>query len=163
MAEAEALVEVLAPYGPRRILSSPLARCVQTVDSLAKALDVAIEPTRALALNANATAAALVRRLGSADGPPVVLCTHREVIERLQARLGKRSGTSFGKRSTRAKASTWILDWVDGELRSAIYLPPPTLDDRSLTSGNGKKTSRDKGKKPSGDRTPTTADRGKGR
>jgi 8-oxo-dGTP diphosphatase len=126
-AEADALIEVLGSFGPHQILSSPLTRCTQTVDPLANALGLDIEVTRALAPNANAAALALVRRLGASDRPPIVLCTHREVIERLQAKLGRRSGTSFGKRSARAKASTWILDWLDGELQSSTYLAPPRV------------------------------------
>jgi 8-oxo-dGTP diphosphatase len=147
MAEAAALIEVLEPYGPHQILSSPLTRCVQTVDPLAGALGLDIEVTRALAPNANAAAVALVRRLGTSDGPTVVLCTHREVIERLQAKLGRRSGTSFGKRSTRAKASTWILDWSDGELRSSTYLSPPRVAAaKAPTSAEGPRATSKDGK-----------------
>ena len=41
--QAAALVELLRPLGVRRVLSSPYVRCVETVEPLAAALELAVE------------------------------------------------------------------------------------------------------------------------
>lgn len=71
------LVELLQPFGVRRILSSPYVRCVQTVEPLAAALGVELEEDDRLEEGADAAAADLLRE----DG--VVCCTHGDVIEAL--------------------------------------------------------------------------------
>lgn len=75
--QSDELVEVLRPFGVRRILSSPYVRCVQTVEPLAAALGVELEEDVRLAEGADAAAAALLRE----DG--VVCCTHGDVVEAL--------------------------------------------------------------------------------
>jgi phosphohistidine phosphatase SixA len=108
--EASALVPVLVPYGPLRIFSSPLTRCRQTVDPLARALGLDIEEAEELGPSSDGIAEAFVRKTAASPGGPVVMCTHREVISRLQRRLGRRSGTAFDKQSICEKAT---------------YVPPP--------------------------------------
>ena len=103
-------------------------RCLQTVDPLAAALDSTVRQFDALGPTADGLAEALVRSVGGSTEGTVVMSTHREVIRRLQWRLGRRSGTAFRSDAPCPKASTWVLDWADGELRDAVYLPPP--DDR---------------------------------
>ena len=75
--QSDELVELLRPFGVRRILSSPYVRCVQTVQPLATALGVELEEDARLAEGAGAAAAALVRE----DG--VVCCTHGDIVEAL--------------------------------------------------------------------------------
>jgi 8-oxo-dGTP diphosphatase len=130
VAQAEALVPLLVSYRPRRILSSPLVRCVQTVEPLAAALGALIERDESLGPTANALAEDLVGTVCSASLGTVVVCTHREIIRRLQWRLGRKSGTSFTKGAPCPKGSTWVLDLADGELRAAAYLPPPISERR---------------------------------
>jgi 8-oxo-dGTP diphosphatase len=125
--EAAALVALLAPYRPARILSSPLTRCLQTVSPLAQALGLHVEEVEALGPMSDGVAEAYVRTAASSPDDSVVMCSHREVISRLQRRLGRKSGTAFDKRSICDKASTWVLDFVDGSLAGAAYLPSPRV------------------------------------
>ncbi len=75
------LVELLRPFGVRRIVSSPYVRCVQTVEPLAAALGLEVEQDERLKEGAG-------RRprpsLLSEDG--VVCCTHGDIVEALLGR-----------------------------------------------------------------------------
>lgn len=72
--QAGALVELLKPYEVERILSSPAVRCVQTMEPLAKARGLSIEPRDELTEELQATAGAeLVRTLA---GAAVAICGH---------------------------------------------------------------------------------------
>jgi 8-oxo-(d)GTP phosphatase len=82
------LVELLGPFGVRRIVSSPYARCVQTVEPLAAALGVELEEDDRLEEGAGAAAAALLREEG------VVCCTHGDIVEALLGRELKK-GAAF--------------------------------------------------------------------
>lgn len=74
------LVELLGPFGVRRILSSSYVRCVQTVEPLATALGLAVEQDERLKEGMGGTAAELLRE----DG--VVCCTHGDIVEALLGR-----------------------------------------------------------------------------
>jgi 8-oxo-dGTP diphosphatase len=121
--EALALVELLAPYRPRRVLSSPLLRCVQTVEPLAAHLGLPVETSEALRPRADRDAASLVRSLGSGTRA-VVVCTHGETIEALQRRLARPGQLAFGPGSEHEKGSVWVLSGSGGRFAEAIYLPP---------------------------------------
>lgn len=75
--ESAELVELLRPLGVRRVVSSPYARCVQTVEPLAAALGVPVELDDRLAEGSGRAAIALLEE----DG--VVSCTHGDVIDEL--------------------------------------------------------------------------------
>src|SRR5207302_2782924 len=47
--QAESLIPLLAPFGVRRVLSSPFVRCVQTVEPLARAAGIEVEVVEELA------------------------------------------------------------------------------------------------------------------
>ena len=101
--QAVELVTKLEPYAVARILSSPFVRCVQTVEPLATARELAIETTDVLADGAGPDG---VRRLlGQLAGSPAVLCGHGGEIEAL-----------FGETK---KSATHMLD---AELRSVAVL-----------------------------------------
>ena len=55
-AQAEALPETLAEFGVARVLSSPYLRCTQTVEPLAAALRLPVEPSDDLAEGAGSVA-----------------------------------------------------------------------------------------------------------
>jgi 8-oxo-dGTP diphosphatase len=78
--QSDDLIELLRPFGLRRILSSPYVRCVQTVEPLAAALGVELEEDVRLAEGAGGAAAALLME----DG--VLCCTHGDIVEALVGR-----------------------------------------------------------------------------
>ncbi len=73
--QAAELVELLQPFGIRRVVTSPYARCVETVEPLAAALGVALEHDERLGEGMGSAAVELLRE----DG--VVVCTHGDVVD----------------------------------------------------------------------------------
>ena len=136
LAEALALTDLIAPFAPARILSSPFLRCMQSVAPLAQAFDMHVERSQSLVPEAGIAATAL--SLGvTAHGPgAVVLCTHGEVIRDMQASLGREELPWFGPDAPREKASVWILDRIDGRFVSARYLPPPQREAEPASANN---------------------------
>ena len=110
--QAEALVEALAGFAVERVLSSPYLRCTQTVEPLAAARGLPVEPSDDLAEGAGRVALRRVRSL--LDGPATVLCTHGDVVEDVLDGLGVRRSEET------EKGATWVLE--PGEARG---LPPP--------------------------------------
>lgn len=121
--EASALVGLLAGYRAAQVVSSPLVRCVQTVEPLAAHLGVPIEQSEALGPQADREAARLLRSLTSA-AHSVVVCTHGETIEALQRRLARPGRLGFGPGGAHEKGSVWLLHASRGRFTSASYLPP---------------------------------------
>lgn len=106
--QAEALISVLVKQGTDRLLSSPYARCVQTLDPAREPLGLAVELRDELAEGADTEAVRKMLR-GLAGTP--ALSTHGDVVEAL---LGEES----------EKGSVWILDLERGRLRRELYVPP---------------------------------------
>lgn len=121
--EAHSLVDLLAGYRAAQVVSSPLVRCVQTVEPLAACLGVPVEQSEALGPQADREAARLLRSLAQASHP-VVVCTHGETIEALQRRLARPGRFSFGPGGAHEKGSVWLLRASRGRFTSASYLPP---------------------------------------
>ena len=79
--QAEELVRSLAGYEIERIVSSPAARCVQTVEPLARELRIEIEERDELAEGASRDESlAFVEEV---RGAGVALCTHGDVVHEL--------------------------------------------------------------------------------
>lgn len=121
-AQADALVPVLAAFGVRRVVTSPWARCTQTVEPFARASG--LEPVHEAALTQGAheadpaAARAVVAGLLPAPGA-TALCTHRPVL-----------GTAV-KRLQRAQKR-----WTDGRLPDADpWLRPGEVLVAHLTPG----------------------------
>ncbi len=109
--QARRLPQALSGQRVGRIVTSPHRRCVETVTPLARTLGLEIEYCDELAPDASLRAtAALLARLA----PDSLLCTHREVIERL-----------FGAEAACEKAGAWVLELRAGRWRPAAYLSPP--------------------------------------
>src|SRR5262249_2974790 len=72
--QAAELVELLRPFGLRRVISSPYVRCVDTVVPFAAALGVPVEEDDRLAEGASSGAEELLQE----DG--VLACTHGDVV-----------------------------------------------------------------------------------
>lgn len=135
--EALALVDLLEPHEPVRVVSSPLVRCLQTVGPLARRLGLSIEESEALGPQADREAARLLRSLASGARTTVV-CTHGETIEALQRRLARPGKLAFGPGGAHEKGSVWLLHASGGRFTTATYLPPsvpPSDGQRSVSRG----------------------------
>ncbi|MGH9263082.1 MAG: SixA phosphatase family protein [Acidimicrobiales bacterium] len=113
-AQAGGLVGVLAGFRLARVLSSPYLRCTQTVEPVAAARGLAVEPTNDLAEGAGRAGLTLVRSL--LEGASyVALCTHGDVMEDVL------DGLRVRRSKETEKGATWVLDAG----AAARYLPPP--------------------------------------
>lgn len=127
-AQADALPEILAPLtnvGRRRplLLSSPWARCIQTLAPLAATTKAIITEEAALGEGGGATASTLID--GWLSARPTVLCTHGDVVNDVLAYLSS-MGVSLGAHTRSPKGSVWVLDGPAGSISTARYLPPPS-------------------------------------
>lgn len=106
---ADALVAELVELAPRRILSSPLIRCVETVQPLADALRLLVEPHPALAEGADLERTwALLEDL--AGGGDAVVCSHGDVIPAVLDRLRRRGVPVLDGGHDVAKGSVWTIE-----------------------------------------------------
>jgi phosphohistidine phosphatase SixA len=121
-AQAKGLVEQLAEVPLARVLSSPYARCRQTVEPIAAARGLAVEDLEALIEgHPAAEVLALLPELAPAGA---ALCSHGDVIGDLVRLLVER-GLVDRKTARWTKGSTWLLELDGSKLTSARYLPPP--------------------------------------
>jgi 8-oxo-dGTP diphosphatase len=120
--QARRLVERFQGLDLERIVSSPFVRCVQTVEPLAAARGLAVEP--ATGLREGASVDELVRAIATLDERPTVVCGHGTEIESMIDRLHLDGATIEGTRGI-AKGSVWVLDREHGRVVSAHYLPAP--------------------------------------
>jgi phosphohistidine phosphatase SixA len=130
--QAEALVDVLRDPTIRRIVSSPTARCVESVVPLANAHGLPIEEDERLAPTTSGDQLlALVTKPESADA---VLCSHGEVMQEALGALRER-GIEIEARDESddtlllTKGTGWDLTVEDGEVTALRHLhPDPWLD-----------------------------------
>jgi 8-oxo-dGTP diphosphatase len=121
--QAVALVEALRDDPPQRLLASPYARCLQTLEPLAERLGLEVEAEERLAEGAGATGAlALAAELCDATA---VLCSHGDVIPDLLEQL-VRDGVRLKDDLRWQKASTWVFTRDGERLAKGRYLPPPS-------------------------------------
>ena len=121
--QAGALVKLLVPFEPKRILSSPYVRCIQSVEPLSEKLGLAVETSDALAEGAPAKeVVALARSLMASTS---VLCSHGDEISALLHALARDHGLELPADYECAKGSTWLLRERKGRYASARYLPAP--------------------------------------
>lgn len=104
-----------------RVLSSPFARCVETVQPLADASALPVEATPALAEGYADDAVRLVHDLIAQDA---ALCSHGDVIPAVLRALD-RDGVDVVPAWRWEKASTWVVTADDGSFTLATYVPPP--------------------------------------
>jgi broad specificity phosphatase PhoE len=126
-AEADVIAEQLTRFAPGRVISSPLLRCVQTVEPLLTRTALALELSEALRPDAGKAATDLLRECAKKGPGPVVLCTHGEVIEVIQSDPRHKSPHKLWHSRRREKGSVWILQYTGGRVTSADYRPPPFL------------------------------------
>ncbi|MGH3111442.1 MAG: SixA phosphatase family protein [Gaiellaceae bacterium] len=111
-ADARALPAALSGHAIERIVSSPHTRSLDTVAPLARRLGLEVECREELTPDASSkdTLALLAELPESA-----VVCTHREIFERL-----------FRGEVTCEKGGTWIVERRGRRLVPVAYLPPPS-------------------------------------
>lgn len=115
--DAGGLPQLFAGQAIERIVSSPYARCLETVKLLAAEYSLKIERRSELLPDAaRAQTLALLRELPDAT----LVCTHREVVERL-----------FRGEVTCEKGGTWLLERRGRLWSPAAYFPPPTSAKRT--------------------------------
>ena len=124
--QAEGLVDrISAQLGGlpiERILSSASLRCVQTVEPLAEALGLPIEPRAELAEGGDVERVLVLAH--ELMGNTAVLCSHGDVIPRLLDALASHYGLALPHAKRCEKGSTWILEPSRGRYRDARYLAP---------------------------------------
>jgi 8-oxo-(d)GTP phosphatase len=107
------LVPLLAPFRPKRILSSPFARCFQTVRPLAEELDVPVESIDELAEGNGPAGVSLLQRMA---GESAVLCTHGDVALEMLEFLTP-DASKAGRRSLKLqKGDVWVVGSTDSTL-----------------------------------------------
>jgi len=120
VAQARAMMSVLPLYEPRRVLTAPLLRCVETVRPLAERLGVPVELVDAAREDENPSGAEpltrLLRELACA-GSTAVVCSQGGVIPDAVRAL---SGVSDVRER---KGSVWALSFDGEQLVDAHYTP----------------------------------------
>lgn len=124
--EAHGLLTQLRDYPITRIVSSPAVRCLQTVEPLAQRRGLPVEPTDALAVDADP--AALAALLLDPAAGEAVLCSHGELIGAVLTRLIGPDVADAGQ-LTRPKGAAWVLELNGGRLHVTRYLPPLRVQD----------------------------------
>jgi 8-oxo-dGTP diphosphatase len=121
--QADGLVDMLEPYGVKRILSSPYVRCTQTVEPVAEALGLEIEVRPELAEGAPVDEA--IDLLRQHAGTTTVFCTHGDIVPAILDALAEHDGLDLPPDPDYPKGSVWVIDEQDGRATAARYLPAP--------------------------------------
>jgi phosphohistidine phosphatase SixA len=120
--QAEALVEILAPFPITAIYSSPFLRCVETVEPLARARKLPLKQTPSLAEGHGLAGAMEI--IGDPNLDEVVLSTHGDIVWELVEELVKRRVVKPGEGGFE-KGSTWVVDLEHGSFTRARFIPAP--------------------------------------
>lgn len=122
IAQAEALVALLAPYRIVAVFSSPSLRCAQTVEPLARSRRLPVQETPTLAVGAGLKGA--LRFIEDPKLGDAAVCTHGDVVQELVEDLIRRR---IVKRSQGGleKGSTWLVEVENRSPVRARYIPPP--------------------------------------
>lgn len=118
--QSEAIATALAEEHPRRLISSPFVRCVQTLQPLAQKTGLRIEQDARLAEGATLDGAALL--VASLAGEPVVLCSHGDLLPMLLASLDAEGVKPSAIECE--KGSIWRIEASAGERPRATYWLP---------------------------------------
>lgn len=121
--QSAALVDLLAPGGPKRLVASPAVRCIDTLRPLAEKLSLEVEVDDRLAEGATGPEALALLAELAAIGPAAV-CSHGDVIPALLDTV-LAAGATVTDEVQWPKASTWELTWEGGRAAVARYLGRP--------------------------------------
>ena len=120
--QAEALVEILAPFPITAIYSSPFLRCVETVEPLARARKLPVKETPSLAEGHGLAGA--MELMGDPKLDEVVLSTHGDIVWELVEELVKRRVVKPGEGGFE-KGSTWVVEVEEGSFVRTRFIPAP--------------------------------------
>lgn len=124
--QARDLVPLLGAFGLRRVISSPMRRCLQTVEPYATAHGIDLEKLVGLAEEASpadATVARAAVRSLAACGGPLVVCTHGPVLPPLFESLRAATCAAPPSRPLR-KADFVVLHLHEGKaVASELHRP----------------------------------------
>lgn len=107
-----------------RIFSAPAARCIETVEPLARSETLHVEPSHYLSEGRIGKAMGLIE---DARGTGTVLCTHEDVVSGVLTELARQDRTSVEPHPGRRRGSVWALTGDHARYTSAYYLPLPEL------------------------------------
>lgn len=119
--QADALAKQFKDDRIDAILSSPYARCVQTVEPLAREKRLAVEASDDLAEGAGGEQ---ILKLMTHRKGNVAMCTHGDLVEELLELLVG-MGLVSRARLANEKGGTWILDNESGAVKGAKYRAAP--------------------------------------
>ncbi len=122
--QAKALARRLQGQGIDRIVTSPLQRCVETVEPIANATGAKIELSDALAEGPDIDAA--YELVDSLVGYNALLCSHGDVIPATINRL-MWLGMSLDSRFYCSKGSIWEIEVERGRFTTGRYIKPPKV------------------------------------
>jgi phosphohistidine phosphatase SixA len=111
--DAQLLVSALRDHAIDRVVTSPHRRCLESVEPIARVRGLEVECREALAPDGDPRD---VLRLFETLPDSALLCTHREIFERL-----------FDGEVKAEKGGTWVVEVRDGRLVPLEYLGPPAL------------------------------------
>ena len=125
--QARALVRLLLCFGPVRVVSSPAARCLATVEPFAAHVGVPVVAEPALMLPRRSAPDSLDKRVPHpdvagavrgllADGVPTVICAHRENIPDILSVACRYLGAPPPDDSSLRKSSFWVLQAAETTL-----------------------------------------------
>lgn len=120
--QAASLVTILQPFPITAIFSSPFLRCVQTVEPLARARRLPIEPADSLAEGHGLTGA--MAFFGDPKLHDTVLSTHGDIVWELTEELVKRHLVRPGEGGFE-KGSMWVVEAENGSFARARFIPAP--------------------------------------
>lgn len=119
--QATGLLELVRGIDLALVASSPAARCIETVQPIAKAAGLTVEPDPRLAEAADV--AGCINMMLAAGDRNVVLCSHGDLIPKVIRRL-RADGLAGTDPNLSQKGSAWVIEVVDGQLASGSYHPP---------------------------------------
>lgn len=143
---ATRLAELLASFGRARIVTSPTARCVETVLPYARLTGARVTTDEAFAVwtrSASTTGTydwdAAEARLATLldDGVPTIICTHGELAPTLLVAACNRLAATPPADPTLQKAAFWALHNADGRL-AAIERHDAARDDDLMVGGGSR-------------------------
>jgi 8-oxo-dGTP diphosphatase len=123
LAQADAIADRLAGEQVTALISSPYARCMQTLEPLGERVGLAVAADERLA---EGTTLEDVLALLAAAGDGAVLCSHGDVIPELIEGLHRR-GMEISSRPDWRKATIWVLELGGGGAVARGTVEPPPI------------------------------------